>query len=80
MAYFFIGQSRDPVQRRLQLAPLGFQFLRRRVTRHPDGVAPAIEAPAERVRDQEMIPAREEFFFEQLKANGTIGCPVALAS
>jgi hypothetical protein len=38
------------------------------------------QASAERIGKQEPIPAREEFFFEQLKASGTIGSPVALAS
>ena len=80
MCYPFVCFGRDPVQLRLQLAPLGFQFFRRRITRNPDRIAPAIETPAERVWDQEAIPAREEFFFEQLKANGTIGSPVARAS
>jgi hypothetical protein len=35
---------------------------------------------AEWIGDQKQIPAREDFFFEQLKANGTMGSPVALAS
>src|SRR6267143_2000216 len=50
------------------------------ISRNPDGGAPQIETSGPRVRDHEPIPAREEFFFEQLKASGTIGSPVALAS
>ena len=60
--YHFIRVGGDAIQRHLQLAPLGVQFCSGRLTRHPDGVAPAIQAAAERVRDQEAIPARKEFF------------------
>ena len=78
--HFFISLSGDPVQLCLQVTSPGFHLRLGRITRHPDRFAPVEQTTAERVRDQEPIPAREEFFFEQLKVNGTMGSPVALAS
>ena len=71
---------RQSIQDRLKLQACSFQRLFIRISRDPDGGAPQIEASRPWVWDHEPIPAREEFFFEELKASGTIGSPVAFAS
>jgi hypothetical protein len=71
---------RQSIQDRLKLQTCGRQRLFIGVPRNPDGGAPQIETSGPWIRDHEPIPARKEFFFEQLKARGTIGSPVAFAS
>ena len=71
---------RQPIQNRLKLLAGRLQCVCIGISRNPDGRAPQIETSGPWIRDQKPIPAREEFFFEQLKANGTIGSPVAFAS
>jgi len=71
---------RQSIQDRLKLQACRLQRLFIRISRNPDGGAPQIEAPRPWIRDHEPIPARKEFFFEQLKASGTIGSPVAFAN
>src|SRR5437868_5420451 len=71
---------RQSIQDRLKLQACLLQCLFIGVSRDPDGGAPQIEASGPWVRDHESIPAREEFFFEQLNASGTMGSPVAFAS
>ena len=72
-----IGQ---PIEDRLKLKAGRFE---RRVvcfTQNPERVSIEEQATGKGIRDHVAIPAREEFFFEQAKANGTIGRPVAFAS
>src|SRR5262249_22903907 len=71
---------RQSIQDRLKLQACRLQCLFIGVSWDPDGVSPQIETTGQWVRDHEPIPAREEFFFEQPNASGTIGSPVALAS
>ena len=71
---------RQSIQDLLKLQACLLQRLFIRLSRDPDGGAPQIEASGPWVRDHESVPAREEFFFEQLNASGTIGSPVAFAS
>ena len=76
----FIRFRRDPVQGLLKLEPLGFQIRLHRVRRDPDRLPPQEQPSAKRIRDHEAVPARKDFFFEQLNVSGTIGRPVAFAS
>jgi hypothetical protein len=72
-----IGQA---IEDRLKLKAGRFE---RRVvcfTQDPERVSIEEQATGKGIRDHVAIPAREEFFFEQAKANGTIGRPVAFAS
>jgi hypothetical protein len=71
---------RQSIQDRLKLQACLLQHLFIGISRDPDRGAPQVEASGPRVWDHESIPAREEFFFEQLNASGTIGSPVAFAS
>ena len=71
---------RQSIQDRFKLQACLLQCLFIGVSRDPDGGTPQIEASGPWVRDHESIPAREEFFFEQLNASGTIGSPVAFAN
>lgn len=80
MTHRFIGFRRDPVQRCFKLQPLCLQVLLRRITGYPDRIPPDEQSPTQRKWDHEAVPAREDFFFEQLKASGTMGSPVVLAS
>ncbi|MEY4705732.1 MAG: hypothetical protein RL042_1937 [Nitrospirota bacterium] len=79
-AYGLLRLVCQSIQDRLKLQACRFQRLLIGIARNPDGGAPEIEAAGPWIRDHEPIPAREEFFFEQQKANGTIGRPVAFAN
>ena|SRR5438093_8805287 len=78
--YRFIGLGRDPVQGHLKLEPLGLQVLLRCIPGHPDRLPPDEQSSSQRIGDHEAVPARKDFFFEQLNVSGTIGSPVALAN
>jgi hypothetical protein len=71
---------RQPIQDRFKLQAYCLHRLFISISWNPDRGAPQIETSGPWIRDHEPIPAREQFFFEQLKANGTIGSPVAFAS
>ena len=57
---------------RLERGIIGF-------ARDPHRIPIEKKASGKRVRDHVAIPARKQFFFEQAKAMGTMGRPVALA-
>jgi hypothetical protein len=78
--YGFIRLIRQSIEDRLKLTACRLQGLFIGISRYPDRGTPQIETTGPWVRDHEPIPAREKFFFEQPKANGTIGSPVAFAS
>ena len=80
MTHRFIGFRRDPVQRCFKLEPFCLQVLLRRITGHPDRLPPDEQSPTQRKWEHEAVPARKDFFFEQLNVSDTIGRPVALAN
>ena len=71
---------RQAIQDCFKLHACRLQCLLIGIPRNPDGCAPQIEPSGPWIGDHEPIPAREEFFFEQPKASGTIGSPVAFAN
>ena len=68
------------IEDRLKLQAGRFERRVVRFTRNPERAPIEEQATGKWIRDHVAIPAREEFFFEQAKANGTIGRPVAFAS
>jgi hypothetical protein len=70
---------RQPIEDRfkLQASRLERGFIG--FARDPDRISIKKEASGKRIWDQVAIPARKEFFFEQAKASGTMGRPVAFA-
>lgn len=75
-----ISLVRKPVEDRLKLQACRFERRVIRFARNPDRVSVQEQPSGKWIRDHVAIPTRKEFFFEQAKANGTIGKPVALAN
>jgi len=71
---------RQTVEHGFKLLAQGFNRRAIRVTRDPDRVSIEKQPSGERIGDHVAIPTRKEFFFEQAKAKGTIGKPVAFAN
>jgi hypothetical protein len=69
-----------PIEDCLELQACRFERRVVRFTRNPERISIEEQAPGKGIGDHVPIPAREEFFFEQAKARGTIGRPVTLAS
>jgi hypothetical protein len=74
-----IGFVRKPIEDRLKLQASRLQRGVIGFTRDPDRTAVEEQAPGKWIWDHVAIPTREEFFFEQAKASGMMGRPVALA-
>jgi hypothetical protein len=71
---------RQAIENRLKFQAGRFELPVIRLTRDPERISVEEQAPGERIRDHVPVPTRKEFFFEQAKAKGTIGRPVALAN
>jgi hypothetical protein len=76
----FFRLIRELIQNLLKLPACRFHCRFIGISQNPDGGTPQIEPSGPWVRDHEPVPARKEFFFEQLNASGTIGSPVAFAN
>jgi hypothetical protein len=75
----FFRFRRKSIQNGFKLQASRFERLVVRFARDPERISVEKHASRKRKRDHVAIPAREEFFFEQAKARGTIGRPVAFA-
>ena len=80
MGHGLVGPGRQVIQKRFELQAFGFQLCHIAFRRDPQGRPPQEEAARPRIRHQEAIPTRKEFFFEQPNARGTIGSLEARAS
>jgi hypothetical protein len=74
-----LGLIRQSIKGGLELHACSFERRLIGFARNPDWTPIQKYAFRKWERDHIAIPAREEFFFEQAKANGTIGRPVAFA-
>ena len=74
-----VDPIRQLVQRALQGRAPRLTLRVVRVARDPDRFAPEKDAACERVRNEEPVPRRQDFFFDDPKVTGKIGRPVALA-